>query len=61
MKKIVRKVIGISAMFIGAAAGCALDSDISVGGICLLAAVFMIGVFGGGALLSQGEYIEDIK
>ena len=61
MKKIVRKVIGISAMFIGAAAGCALDSDISVGGICLLAAVFMIGVFGGGALLSKGNSIEDIK
>ena len=51
MKKNVRKVIGISAMFIGVAAGYVLDSDM----------VFMIGVFGGGALLSQGESIEDIK
>lgn len=61
MKKIIRKVIGSIAMFIGLAAGCVLDSDISLGGIFLLVAVFVIGVFGGGALYCKGEPIPDIE
>ena len=48
-------------MFIGLAAGSALDSDISLGGIFLLVVLFGVGVFGGGYLYCKGEPIPDIE
>lgn len=60
MKKLVRKSIAAFAMFIGLAAGSALDSDISLMGTLGLIAVFFIGFFGGAALLCKGEDIPAI-
>lgn len=61
MKKIIRKTIGSIAMFIGLAAGCAVDSDIPLWGTLLLIAMFIAGVFGGGYLFCKGEPIPDIE
>ena len=61
MKKIIRKSISGIAMFIGLAAGSAIDSDIPMWSTLLLIALFIGGVFGGGALYCKGESIPDIE
>ena len=61
MKTIVRKVVAGAMMFIGLFAGCAIDSQISMTGTLLLAGLFFVGVFGGGALYIKGEPISELK
>lgn len=61
MKTLVRKVIAGTMMFLGLFAGCAIDSEIPMSGTLLLAVVFFVGVFGGGALYIKGEPISELK
>lgn len=61
MKTIVRKVVACAMMFVGLFAGSAIDSEVSFTCTMLLAGLFFVGVFGGGALYIKGEPISELK
>ena len=60
MKKIVRKIFGGIALFIGLAAGSALDSIVPFWTTLILIVVFLTGLFGGCYLLYKGEPVPEI-
>lgn len=60
MKKIVRKIFGGIALFIGLAAGSALDSIVPFWATLILIVVFFTGFFGGCYLICKGEPVPEI-